>query len=105
MADVLDQSDIDALLSAVSDGEIEEESAEAQIFSRFRRDLENVEINRVREDNDQNPDSQTQSHFDAEGLVYRSGCHREGPLLYLQGIPVKQADEGIAGHFGVLNIG
>ena len=44
MTDILDQSDIDALLSAVTTGEIEEEKAEAQIFSRFRRDLESVEI-------------------------------------------------------------
>jgi flagellar motor switch protein FliM len=44
MTDVLDQSDIDALLSAVNTGEVEEEKNQAQIFSRFRRDLENVEI-------------------------------------------------------------
>ncbi|UCD74278.1 MAG: flagellar motor switch protein FliM [Phycisphaerales bacterium] len=44
MTDILDQSDIDALLSAVTTGEIEEETAEAQIFSRYRRDLESVEI-------------------------------------------------------------
>ncbi|MDY7108081.1 MAG: flagellar motor switch protein FliM [Planctomycetota bacterium] len=44
MADVLDQSDIDALLSAVDTGDLEETSAEAQIFSRGRRDLESVEI-------------------------------------------------------------
>jgi len=44
MTDVLDQSDIDALLSAVDTGDIEEESTSAQIFSRFRRDLEHVEI-------------------------------------------------------------
>ena len=44
MTDILDQSDIDALLSAVTTGEIEEEKADAQIFSRFRRDLESVEI-------------------------------------------------------------
>lgn len=44
MADVLDQSDIDALLSAVDTGEVETEQPESQIFSRFRRDLENVEI-------------------------------------------------------------
>lgn len=44
MPDVLDQSDIDALLSAVSDGEIEEETGDRQIFSRHRRDLDHVEI-------------------------------------------------------------
>jgi len=44
MTDVLDQTDIDALLSAVDTGDIEEESTSAQIFSRFRRDLEHVEI-------------------------------------------------------------
>jgi len=44
MTDVLDQSDIDALLSAVDTGDIEEEEATAQIFSRQRRDFERVEI-------------------------------------------------------------
>ncbi len=44
MSDVLDQSDIDALLSAVDTGDIEEQTSEAQIFSRHRRTLENVEI-------------------------------------------------------------
>jgi len=44
MPEVLDQSDIDALLSAVSAGEVESDAEQAQIFSRFRRDLENVEI-------------------------------------------------------------
>jgi len=44
MSDVLDQSDIDALLSAVDSGDIEEETTTAQIFSRNRRDLEHVEI-------------------------------------------------------------
>jgi flagellar motor switch protein FliM len=44
MTDVLDQADIDALLSAVSTGEVEEEHQHSQIFSRFRRDNEAVEI-------------------------------------------------------------
>src|SRR5688572_21001380 len=44
MAEVLDQSDIDALLSAVNTGDVEEDRDQEQIFSRFRRDLENVEI-------------------------------------------------------------
>lgn len=44
MTDVLDQTDIDALLSAVADGDIEEESGEIQIFSRHRRPDEPVEI-------------------------------------------------------------
>lgn len=44
MTDVLDQSEIDALMSAVSEGEVEEPGEQAQIFSRHRRDLENVEI-------------------------------------------------------------
>lgn len=42
--DVLDQSEVDALLAAVGTGEIEEEAAEAQIFSRHRRDFDQVEI-------------------------------------------------------------
>jgi flagellar motor switch protein FliM len=44
LADVLDQSEIDALLAAVDAGEVEEEENPAQIFSRHRRDLENVEV-------------------------------------------------------------
>ena len=44
MADVLDQSEIDALLAAVDSGEVEEEDNTVQIFSRHRRDLENVEV-------------------------------------------------------------
>lgn len=44
MADVLDQSAVDALLAAASTGETEVRSTEAQIFSRFNRDPETVEI-------------------------------------------------------------
>ncbi|MBC7834481.1 MAG: flagellar motor switch protein FliM [Phycisphaerales bacterium] len=44
MADVLDQSEIDALLAAVDSGEVEEESNPVQIFSRHRRDLDHVEV-------------------------------------------------------------
>ena len=44
MSEVLDQNDIDALLDAVSSGDIEEGSARPQIFSRTRREHEQVEI-------------------------------------------------------------
>lgn len=44
MTETLDQSEIDALLSAVEAGEVEEDHGELQIFSRFRKNLENVEI-------------------------------------------------------------
>ncbi|MEM9083478.1 MAG: flagellar motor switch protein FliM [Planctomycetota bacterium] len=44
MSDVLDQSEVDALLAAVDSGEVEEETESLQIFSRTRRDLENVEV-------------------------------------------------------------
>jgi len=44
MSDVLDQSDIDALLSAVDDTEVEEQRSSTTIFSRHRKDLENVEV-------------------------------------------------------------
>ncbi len=44
--DVLDQSEVDALLAAVDSGAVEEESQDIRIFSRNRRpeDLEHVEI-------------------------------------------------------------
>ena len=44
MTDVLDQSEIDALMSAVTEGEVDEPVEQAQIFSRNRKDLEDVEI-------------------------------------------------------------
>ena len=44
MSDVLDQKDIDALLQAVSSGDIDESPQQAMIFSRTRRDLDHVEI-------------------------------------------------------------
>ena len=44
MSDVLDQSEVDALLAAVDTGEVEEEEASTQIFTRRNIDLENVEI-------------------------------------------------------------
>ena len=42
--DVLDQSEVDALLSAVDSGEVEEESGEHKIFSRSARLPENLEV-------------------------------------------------------------
>jgi flagellar motor switch protein FliM len=42
--DVLDQSDIDALMTAVSSGKVRQPTRQGQIFSRHRTDLENVEI-------------------------------------------------------------
>lgn len=44
MAEILDQSDIDALLSAVDSGDVEETSDDAVLFSRTRRDPELIEI-------------------------------------------------------------
>lgn len=44
MAEVLDQSEIDALLAAVDSGEVKEEVEQIQIFSRHRRDLDTVEV-------------------------------------------------------------
>lgn len=44
MVDILEQSEIDALLNAVETGEVEEEKTEGQVFTRHRRDLEGVEI-------------------------------------------------------------
>ena len=44
MPDVLNQDDIDALLTAVSEGEMDEGESQRQIFSRNRRSLEDVEI-------------------------------------------------------------
>ncbi len=44
MADVLDQSQVDALLAAVETGVVEEEQREARVFSRKRRDPATTEI-------------------------------------------------------------
>ncbi|MEC9373997.1 MAG: flagellar motor switch protein FliM [Planctomycetota bacterium] len=44
MAEILDQSDIDSLLSAIDSGEIEAEETDRQIFSRSRRDFDAVEV-------------------------------------------------------------
>lgn len=44
MADVLDQSEVDALLAAAQTGAVEEEIQEARVFTRQRRDLANLEI-------------------------------------------------------------
>lgn len=44
MADILDQSEVDALLAAVDSGTIEEEHRESRVFSRHRREGENAEV-------------------------------------------------------------
>ncbi|MEM1167316.1 MAG: flagellar motor switch protein FliM [Planctomycetota bacterium] len=44
MTDVLDQSEVDALLAAVDSGEVEEKQEQLMIFGRGRRNSENVEV-------------------------------------------------------------
>jgi len=44
MSDVLGQSEIDALLSAVDTGEVKQEKTQIAIFSRTRKDLDTVEV-------------------------------------------------------------
>ena len=44
MADILDQSEVDALLAAVDSGTVREEVKEARVFSRSRRNVETLEI-------------------------------------------------------------
>ena len=44
MTDVLDQTEIDALLAAVDTGEVKQEEQALQIFSRTRKDLDTVEV-------------------------------------------------------------
>jgi len=44
VTDVLNQDDIDTLLTAVESGEVRDGADERQIFSRHRRDLEDLEI-------------------------------------------------------------
>jgi flagellar motor switch protein FliM len=44
MPEVLDQSEIDALLAAVNTGEVAEQPGDAQIFSRHRKDLTGIEV-------------------------------------------------------------
>ncbi len=44
MADVLEQSEVDALLAAAASGSVEEEQLEAQVFTRLKRDPGSIEI-------------------------------------------------------------
>lgn len=44
MPDILDQSEVDALLAAVDSGAIEEETRESRVFSRHRREGEAAEV-------------------------------------------------------------
>ncbi|MDX2115505.1 MAG: flagellar motor switch protein FliM [Planctomycetota bacterium] len=44
MTDVLDQSEVDALLAAVDSGEVQDEESPVAIFSRQRKDLTGVEV-------------------------------------------------------------
>lgn len=44
MSDVLDQAEVDALLSAVDSGEVRQETTSSAIFSRTRKDLAGVEV-------------------------------------------------------------
>lgn len=44
MPDILDQSEVHALLAAVDSGAIEEEKRESKVFRRDKRDPENVEV-------------------------------------------------------------
>ncbi|MBN8644988.1 MAG: flagellar motor switch protein FliM [Planctomycetes bacterium] len=44
MVDVLDQSEVDALLAAVDTGEVQESAQQLTIFSRTRKNLEGVEV-------------------------------------------------------------
>jgi flagellar motor switch protein FliM len=44
MPDILDQSEVDALLAAVDSGTIEEDKPEGRVFSRNRRDTEPAEV-------------------------------------------------------------
>ncbi len=44
MPDILDQSEVDALLAAVDAGTMEEETRETQVFRRDRRDPDEVEV-------------------------------------------------------------
>jgi flagellar motor switch protein FliM len=44
MPDILDQSEVDALLAAVDSGTIQEDKSQARVFSRTRREAEGVEV-------------------------------------------------------------
>jgi flagellar motor switch protein FliM len=44
VSEVLDQSEVDALLAAVDSGEVEEESSVGHVYSWHRKDLEDVEV-------------------------------------------------------------
>jgi len=44
VSDVLDQSEVDALLAAAMSGEVEEDEQQARVFSRHRKDPDSVEV-------------------------------------------------------------
>ena len=101
MRDVLDQSDIDALMSAVSAGEVEEPTHKGQIFSRHRSDLENVEIHDYdfkrpeRISNDQMRSLQTLH----EGFARNFAAFLSGFLRTIVEVRVASADQLTYGEF------
>jgi flagellar motor switch protein FliM len=95
MRDVLDQSDIDALMSAVSAGEVEEPTHEGQIFSRHRGDSDHVEI---KEYDFKRPERISKDQMRAlqglhEGFARNFGAFLSGFLRTIVEVRVAHADQ------------
>jgi len=95
MRDMLDQSDIDALMSAVSSGDVEPPSVEGQIFSRHRTDLEDIEI---RDYDFKRPERISKDQMRAlqtlhEGFASNFGAFLSGFLRTIVEVRVASADQ------------
>jgi flagellar motor switch protein FliM len=95
MRDVLDQSDIDALMSAVAAGEVGEPSHQGQIFSRHRGDHDRVEI---RDYDFKRPERISKDQMRAlrglhEGFARNFGAFMSGFLRTIVEVRVAHADQ------------
>jgi len=78
MNDVLDQSDIDALLNATDDTEEQQQQADVKIFSSNRRDLESVE---VREYDFKRPERVSKDQMNALQTLHEAFARNFGAAL------------------------
>ena len=95
MSDVLDQSEIDALLTAVDTGAVQPEQQTIQVFSRNRKDSETVE---VREYDFKRPERVSKDQMRAlqtlhEGFARNFGASLSGFLRTIVEVKVANCDQ------------